>query len=45
MIESFNKELENINYVKTFKELKLRYDQTKERSNELNRSKSSSSDR
>ena len=41
-METYSKDFENINYVKTFKELKLRYDQSKDRLTELNRSRSSS---
>ena len=40
VIETFYAELENFNYVRTFKDLKLRYDQHKEKLNDpLNRSR------
>lgn len=42
-VESFYPFLESINYVKTFKDLKLRYEQHKERLNDqFNRSRLSS---
>jgi len=34
VVENFNVQLENINYVRTFKELKLRYDQHQEKLND-----------
>ena len=43
VIENFYNQLENLTYVRTFKDLKLRYDQHKERMNEpltLNSSRS-----
>ena len=42
VIENFYSELENFTYVRTFKDLKLRYDQHKEKLNDpLNRSRMS----
>ena len=43
VIENFYKDLEQLNYVKTFKDLKLRYEQLKEKQNDsINRSRLSS---
>lgn len=46
IVENFNSEIEKINYVRTFKDLKLRYEQHKEKLNDqlLSRSRLSSND-